>query len=338
MEACATLAETAGKKDPPSLLQDAITFAVEIALVAATAGIGASVALGVISKLTSLAVDAKGAESVIKIVSEVAKDSTKAVIKKIGQAAPGKVSVAMSEYPESDPERTAKICFMSQRSVLIDAAHDAELSYNLGKALLKGTGETGLKASKALESSLSAQVEPAREVQRTKSIQEWANYQARAGRKTTKGDNERVDMNGPGDRGVLKLEGTWFSGDTPILTSASMAGMNDAVRPEIAKTAIRDLHIPIEVELEIGEDLNMFEELLVERGQQKVRFSRDNKGLVWVALKGQEDGLVSLAKQTRTPTQKYLDANGRAREDVADHILTARAAFDRMAALKPPLK
>jgi len=181
MEACATLAETAGKKDPPSLLQDAITLAVEIALVAATAGIGASVALGVTSRLTSLAVDAKRAENVIKIVADVAKDSAKAMFKKVGQVAPGKVSAAMTDYPESEPERAAKVCFMAQRSALIAGAHDAEISYNLGKALLKGTGEAGLKAAQALESSLSAQIEPAKEVQRTKSIQEWANYQARAG-------------------------------------------------------------------------------------------------------------------------------------------------------------
>jgi|GEM_PF-3161881 len=145
-------------------------------------------------------------------------------------------------------------------------------------------------------------------------------------------------MAGAGDRGVLKLKGTWFSGNTPILIGAAMEGMNDAVRPEIAKTAIRDLHVPIDVELEVGDDLNALEAYLKGRGQQKVRFSRDNKGGVWVATKSQADGLVLLARQTGTRVQGFLRSNGKGGEEAANGNLTAKATLDRMGALKPPLK
>ncbi len=338
-QACHTLKETAGKEDPPGFFADALMTTVELALVAATGGIGARVAVGVTGMLTAVAIDPARSATAIKVITDVAKDSTKAAIKKITSSVPNAVGEAVGIYPESDPERAAKICFSAQQRALIAAAHEAELSYNLGFATLKRQGKAGLDAARALENALAAQVGAAEAAQRLASIQEWANYQARASRGTHKKDPERVRMGVKGeddDRGVLKLKGTWFSGERPLLTSARMEGMNAALRPDIARTMIQDLQVPIEVDLEIGQDLNSFEEWWMQTPQKHVRLSRDNKGGVELYARCDSQEAILLARQARVPTQKYLDDKGRSREDV-DRQATARTVFERMGVLRPPL-
>lgn len=139
-----------------------------------------------------------------------------------------------------------------------------------------------------------------------------------------------------GDRGVLKLKGTWFSGDRPVLTSARMEGMNAALRPDIARTMIQDLHVPIEVDLEIGQDLNSFEEWWMQTPQKHVRLWRDNKGAVHLDSGIESPEAILLSRQARVPTQKYLDERGRSREEV-DKKAVARTVFERMGVLRPPL-
>lgn len=330
--ACEVLSKTAGKEDPPPFWQDLCALAVELALVAATGGIGSAVGIGVVKRLTKKAIDPKAAADAIKIVGDMAKDTTKAAVKKIGSAAYGFVESKASQYPEGDSERAAKICFDAQKATLIDSKTDAMLQYNAQwRNLTALGGQAGFDAASAAYDEVADQYNRAEAIQRNESIQKWAAYQAQGKRGSHKGDKKKgTDMARRGfgfgdDLGVLELQGSWHDGDYLFITSASMDGMNAPLRKHVAGKAIRDLHVPIKVKLAVGsKDKPSF-----------ARFRLNEKRTIWVEWE-KGPGILALARQTGTGTQEV--AARRWYTKAANPIAAAQATFKELSVMRPPLK
>jgi hypothetical protein len=331
------LKTTAGKDDPPSLVETVLMGAVEFALIAATGGIGGAVAIGVTKKLTKFAIDPQGAADAIKVIGDMAKDTAKAATKKITGKAGAWITSAASQYPEGDQERAAKICFDAQEKGLIQAKTDAGLEYNAKWEQAIAMGEEGYKVSQALLESMQEQYTQAEAIQRDKSVQQWAVYQAQTVRGATNSGGTNMGK-GPGpfvsDRGTLSLTVDWYEGKSPVIRSASMPGMNAALRPDIAAKTLAELNVPIKVRINCGPELGWFDKNLGKKVQPSTTISRDEKGGMW-CNKGHTTAMYWLARQTGTRTQEY--AGRRWYTTAADPFATTGAVFQEMSSLKPPL-
>lgn len=336
-----TLKGTAGKEDPPPFWQDLAWVAVDLALTAATGGIGAAVAIGVTNRLKKAVLDPKQAENFIKIASDMAKDGAKAATKKIQGVAQDKVKSAASQYPEGDPERAAKICFDAQEKSLIEAKTAAQVDFNAKKGELKRGGANGVETAKGMAEEINSRYNEAEKLQRSESIMQWAAYQAKGVRGQTEKGGTEMTKRSPGlftaDRGVLHIDASWLDGQSLKLTSASMEGMNAALRPNIAATPVGKLKVPIQIRLYIGRELSWADKYISHKTQPVVTIKRNEAGQIWASFGGNQ---VWLARKAGHQPQQNIGRGGRIWETATDAQAFdgVGVVFEKMKDVRPPLK
>lgn len=327
------LRDTAGKDDPPPLWHELIVTSLGIALIAATGGVGSAVAVGVTNKLTKEVANPKSGigKAFIKVTADMAKDSTKAVIKKILNTADRAVQSASSKYLKDDAERVAKIFFDSQRSALIDAKKEVKLIFVAKKGALKREKHAGILAIKNFAEAIRDQENRAEQTQRNESLSQWLVYQAKGDRGVTKKGG--VDLGEIRPRissspGVLLLAGDWYREKELKLTKASIDGANSALRPAISNTKIGDLKIPIVVTLRVGEG-----------GYPPfVHYSRNEKNQFFADLR-QRRGNMLLGFNVGISGQPKLWGNGKPTQYLNEKEVfkVAKLTFEKMKDKKPPL-
>ncbi|MEZ4733111.1 MAG: hypothetical protein R3E79_38940 [Caldilineaceae bacterium] len=330
------LRDTAGRGDPPPFWLNLAVAGVSVALTAATGGIGTAVAIGVTNRLARAGIK----DITIKIVSDMAKDGAKAAVNKIRNSAEQVIQDAAASYPETDKERSAKIFFDAQRRALIDAKVEAQLKNAVNKGRLRRSGKDGIQALKGLTAEIQEQYANAETRQRYESLMQWAVYQAKGVRGETKQKGTNLAKNRPGaftpDRGVLQLEGRWLRGQALMLDRATMAGINAALRPDIARTPISKLKVPIIFRLEVGQELSFGEKYFNHREQPVVIIARDEQGNYWVR---KTPASVALVIEAGGRPQETLGEAGRGWEVTEDQVRkAAQVVFDMLKVVTPPLK
>ncbi|MGF1576625.1 MAG: DUF4157 domain-containing protein [Cyanophyceae cyanobacterium] len=351
--AAAILKDTAGKEDPPPVWHSLLIAGVEVALVAATGGIGGAVSVAIAPKVAKVAknwldhntmlseIAAKAAaDAAGKIVGDMAKDATKDVVKKLGAGVSSAVSSSLSEIPDSDPEKAAKAFFGAMEKDLIDNMTVMPDAVDNKRYDLKQQEIYGMLAAQILYESAKDESHNAEAVQRDKGIQEWAVYMA----KIDWGSTQDGDTDASGtprliqdDRGILDLVGDYYSEGDLNLHSAKMEGMNEPLRKHIAQKSIKDLDIPIHVHLTVGPEFGLIDQVLGKKDPIDIGFSRNEKDTVWV--NPDNPGLIHLAPKVGVPTQLNAGANSNwhSLRSEADAFIIIRKVFDKMGDKKPPL-
>lgn len=346
MNAADRLKETAGSQDAPPLWRDILLVLVEIALAAATGGVGAAIGLSLTNKVSKYVFNntmlkTATAEAVGKIVADMAKDATKAGIKELTDGVPSSVNTILGQIPIEKSDRSARAFFGSMSLNLIDKKNVMSDQIEVGRGLLKKYGQAGALAAQSIFEAAEKESKIAYEVQRNKGIQEWAVYQAKGdwGKDKTGGTKMSGKPKlGSNDRGILELRGSWFSNSKLNINFAKMEGMNNALRPDIAKTAINDLKIPIYLELEVGNELGWADKNISHEVQPKVYFSRDEKGDYWFNTK--QSGFVMLAPKVGVRRQLNMGRSGNwySLTTQNDAFTIVDKIFKKIGNMTPPLK
>ncbi len=295
-----------GEADPPKMWQKLLMAGAELALVGATAGIGSVVAVQagklITKKLSTSNILKNSTISVIERLSgDIVNDVTKAGINKLTNGMKISFAAAENSHPVQNKKRSGEIFINSQVQNLINNMGEQGKELRKRKSTLKSKGKEGLEAILAIQSTLNPSFfSKARRKQRNKTVQNWSVFLAKSDYGTTKdGTVNMKDTHIWDNLGVLQVFGEWHNAK-PTINSAKIDGINQHLKPEISKTKIKNLKIPIRCTFDVGYDVSWYEK----RTQERVKFSRDEKNYIW--LSDTSGGFVSLAHQI---APSYLQLN-----------------------------
>lgn len=287
--------------DPPPLWQTLLVAAAQGALVAATGGIGSIVGIYAAKKAASAIAATtltKATQAVVsKVCGDIAKDVAKAGIKGLTGGMQSAFNAAVLTYPVANDERMGNVFINSQIQNLINNSTKQGEALRAKKSQFYNEGENGVAAVIAIKNGLDAPAYmEARAKQRNETVQNWAVFLAHSDYGTSgKGSNTSTDMSKGrhfwSNLGILQINGEWHSGSRPSINSAKIDGLNQHLRPEISKTKIKNLRIPISCVFDVGYDVHWLE---TKRVQEKVTLKRDEKGNVWAG--DPHPGIVPLAR------------------------------------------
>lgn len=266
-----TIAE---KETPPSLAEQLLIAAAQVALAAAMGGVGGLIAAALVKQGASLAT---------KAIAAAVVDGTKDAGKRL---VAGAVSQAAAEGKSS-----ADTYFFSQEDSLLNLGKKQQDEFIDEEAGLRAA-PNGLEEARKLHASIEENYEKAAATQEKETLDGWCVYLAQEQLGTTKdgGTDLKGQLRDTSARGVLGIViDVEQPGDTPTIVRAEIEGLyagkggeDKGLLAKIERQPIKELRIPITVKGEVGRKLSWAQKYIGKEYQPTIRIGRSETGTVTV--------------------------------------------------------